>query len=205
MSWAKLDANSLIQAADKFEKDIKRLGNKLPGAESMSPFNKLKETITGFKDSLPLIEMLKHPSVQERHWRKIMEETGKDLGDVNLKTMTLSKVFDLELQNFEEKVTEICIEAKEEAKNEENIMKIEQAWKLASFDLMNYRKGAVEEKDKQYVLKTPEDIRQLLEDNILILQSLSASKYVRAIKSRVTEWERDLNQINDCIDTWMIV
>jgi adenylate kinase len=72
-------------------------------------------------------------------------------------------------------------------------MKIEQAWKLASFELVNYRKNAVEEKDKQYVLKTPDDIRQLLEDNILILQSLSASKYVRAIKQRVTEWERDLN------------
>jgi hypothetical protein len=26
-----------------------------------------------------------------------MEETGKDLGDINLKTITLSKVFDLEL------------------------------------------------------------------------------------------------------------
>jgi hypothetical protein len=62
--------------------------------------------------------MLKHPSVQERHWKRIMEETGKETGDVNLKTMTLNKVFELELQNFEEKVTDICIEAKEELKNE---------------------------------------------------------------------------------------
>jgi len=57
----------------------------------------------------------------------------------------------------------------------------------------------------QYVLRSPEETRQLLEDNILILQSLSASKYVRAIKSRVQQWEKDLNTINDCIDVWMIV
>lgn len=50
-----------------------------------------------------------------------MEETGKDLGEINLKTLTLSKVFDLELQNCEEKVNEIVIEAKAEAQNEENI------------------------------------------------------------------------------------
>jgi hypothetical protein len=50
-----------------------------------------------------------------------MEETGKDLGDINLKTLTLAKVFELELQNFEDKVTDICVEAKEELKNEENI------------------------------------------------------------------------------------
>jgi dynein heavy chain len=54
-------------------------------------------------------------------------------------------------------------------------------------------------------MKAPDEIRQLLEDNILILQSLAASKYVRAIKARVTQWEKDLNIINDVIDTWMIV
>jgi hypothetical protein len=79
---------------------------------------KLKTTIIGFKESLPLIEKLKHPSVQERHWKKIMEETGKDLGEINLKTITLSKVFELQLQYFEDKVNEICVEAKEEDKNE---------------------------------------------------------------------------------------
>lgn len=50
-----------------------------------------------------------------------------------------------------------------------------------------------------------EEIRQVLEDNILILQSLQASKYVRNIKAKVTQWERDLNTINDTIDTWMMV
>ena len=52
-----------------------------------------------------------------------MEETCKDLVDINLKT--LSKVFELELQNFEDKVLDICVEAKEELKNEENIQKID--------------------------------------------------------------------------------
>ena len=33
-----------------------------------------------------------------------MEETGKDLGEINLKTITLAKVFELELQNYQEKV-----------------------------------------------------------------------------------------------------
>ena len=41
--------------------------------------------------------MLKSPAIQDRHWKRIMEETGKDLGDINLKTLTLSKVFELEL------------------------------------------------------------------------------------------------------------
>ena len=37
------------------------------------------------------------------------------------------------------------------------------------------------------------------------MQSLAASKYVRAIKGRVSQWEKDLNIINDVIDVWMLV
>ncbi len=114
-----------------------------------------------------------------------MEETGKDVGEINFKTMTLSKVFELELQNYEEQVNGICLEAKEEAKNDENLAKIEGAWKVQNFEILPYRKAGGGEL-KGYAIKSPDEIRQLLEDNILILQSLNASKYVRAIKAKVS-------------------
>jgi dynein heavy chain len=117
------------------EKDVKKLSNTLRAAESFQPFLKLRSTVKGFMDSLPLILELKHPAVQERHWRRIMEETGKDLGEVNLKTITLSKVFDLELQHHTEKVQEICKEAKEELKNEDAIAKIDAIWKSTMFEI----------------------------------------------------------------------
>ena len=135
----------MIQAAEHFFKVVSRLGGSLEKAESMPPYNKLKETIFGFKESLPLIEMLKNPAIQDRHWKRIMEETGKDLGgEINQKTLTLAKVFQLELQNFEDKVTEICLEAKEEAKNEDNLQKIESAWKITNFTVGIYVKNGVE-------------------------------------------------------------
>lgn len=131
-----------------------------------------------------------------------MEETGKDLGDINLKTITLSKVFELELHLHQEKVTEICKEAKEEALNEENIAKIDASWKTTSFEVVVYKKG---NDVRGFSIKSPEEIRQQLEDNILLLQSVGASKYSRSIKPKVTMWEADLNLVSDCIDVWMIV
>lgn len=202
MPWSKLDVQVLVGGAEKFEKMVRKQQNKTNNAESIPPFVKLKTTITGFKDSLPLIQQLKNPAILERHWKKIMDETGKDLGEINLKTITLSKVFELELQYYEEKVTEICQEAKEEAKNEENLSKIETAWKVLVFDITPYKKG---NELKGYAIKSPDDIRQELEDNILLLASLNASKYNRSIKSKVSQWERDLNTINDVIDSWLIV
>lgn len=87
-----------------------------------------------------------------------MEETGKDLGDINLKTITLAKVFDLELQNHQEKVQEICKEAKEELKNEEAIAKIDAIWKQTSFEIKSTKlKGPPYE---GYVFGSPDEIRQ---------------------------------------------
>jgi dynein heavy chain len=88
------------------------------------------------------------------------------LGEINLKSLSLEKVFKLELQNYQDKVTEICVEAKEEAKNEENLQKIHSAWQIANFEIVKYKKG---NEDKGYAMKAPDEIRQLLEDNILIL------------------------------------
>lgn len=162
----------------------------------------MRNTIEGFKVSIPFIQELKHPAIQERHWKRIMEETGKDLGDINLKTITLSKVFELELHLHQEKVQEICKEAKEEALNEENIAGIDKIWKDTAFDVVVYKKGT---EVRGYSIKTPEEIRQKLEDNILLLQSVGQSKYSRSIKPKVQIWEADLNLISDVIDLWMIV
>lgn len=164
--WSKLDPSALLNGADKQVSLVKKLGSKLPGAESMSPFIKLRETIIGFRESLPLIEMLKNPAIQERHWKRIMEETGKEGGEINLKTLTLNKVFELELQNYEEKVTEICNEAKEESKNEESIAKIEVTWKSTNFEIAAYKKG---NEHKGWALKSPDEVKTTLEDNILTL------------------------------------
>jgi dynein heavy chain len=54
-----------------------------------------------------------------------MRETGVRFETTSIKSMTLEQVFALNLQRFPEKVNEICTEANQEHKNEEEISKIE--------------------------------------------------------------------------------
>ena len=200
MQFVKLDSASLIKGADEFEKKVRKL--KIPNVDNMPPFHKLKTTVIGFKESVPLIEKLKIPAIQERHWKKIMEEAGKDLGEINLKTITLSKVFELELQNYQDKVDEIINEAVQEENNEKKLQAIESAWKSCVFVVIEYKKGT---EVRGYSLKSTEDIKQNLEDNILNLQNIASSKYARAFAGRVKNWEKDLNTISDVIDVWLAV
>jgi dynein heavy chain len=201
-TWNKLDIKNLMETAEKYVKDIRKMVAKKPVLESMPPFMQLNERISSFKESLPLIEQLNHPAIQDRHWMRIIEETGQESGEINTKTLSLNKVFELDLGKHEEVVTAICVEAKAELKNEEQMLKIESEWKNEQFEMLDYVKNG---QVVCYTIKTPDEIRQKLEDCTLILQSLAASKYVRAIKKRVETWDRDLNRINEVIELWMIV
>ena len=80
-------------------------------------YEKLLAKITAFRESIPLIVQLKNGSITDRHWEKLMKETGKRF-ESSIKTMTLEQVFALNLQTCPDKVAEICNEANQEHKNE---------------------------------------------------------------------------------------
>ena len=128
------------------------------------PFIKLRKVIEGFKDSVPLIEKLKNPAIQDRHWKRIIDETGRT-DDINIKTMTLGQVFKLELQNFQEAVDAIVIEAIQEASNEAKIVKIEQEWKIAQFEVVKYKKG---NEERGWVLRSADDIKSPKETTVIL-------------------------------------
>ena len=102
MSWTRLDAKLLIESAETYKKVVKKLGQKNPAFETIPPYIQLTERVNSFSESLPLIQMLKHPAILERHWARIMEETGSGGGEINLKTLSLMRVFELDLGKYEE-------------------------------------------------------------------------------------------------------
>lgn len=71
--------------ADKNARIVKKLK---PKYEKDVVFNKLESRILDFKNSIPLIQMLKSGSITDRHWRKLMKETDTKI-EGNIKTLTL--------------------------------------------------------------------------------------------------------------------
>jgi dynein heavy chain len=149
--------------------------------------------------------MLNDDAVKDRHWQRILEETGKEGAmEINTKTMSLTKVFELELSKYEEVVTEICKEAMEEAKIETLLREIEETWKKQNFELYPYEKNGI---TVCYTLGTKplEETQVVLEENLLILQTLAANKHVRSAAKRVGQWDKDLNRIAETIAVWLQV
>lgn len=196
--WASIDMNLIEKASDDYYRRMNKMSSLY---DSLSAYAKLKDVIGGFKQSVPLIKMMKSDFVRPRHWKELLTEIGWTK-EVDFKNITLQDVFDMELHIHTDKVEEILGTASSESKIEKDLQSIEQYWKTQNFETSRYKKGL---EDKGIVLKSADDIKQQIEDNLNTLGQVSNSRHVAAFSTKVTFWERALNIIFECIDMWFMV
>jgi dynein heavy chain, axonemal len=198
MLWGDLDITALQKGAEDFEKECKRFPKEL---KEIYTFKMVEARLSNFKESLPLVVNLKNDSMKQRHWIKLMEVT-KVTFDTTLKTLTLSNIFSMELHRFTADVEDIINESAQEAKIENELAKIEAAWRNNMLQLMIYKKDGAA---RGSVLKPADDIKLELEDNLLNLQTISGSRFVGQFVDTVRKWEKTLNIVAECLEVWFVV
>jgi dynein heavy chain, axonemal len=196
--WSELDITALQKGTEDLEKIAGRFAADLKKA---STFALLESKLTNFKEALPLVVSLKNDAMKQRHWQKLMDVTGVSF-DVTLKSLTLSNIFEMELYRYSANIEEIINEAVQENKIENELLKIEAAWRNNSLSLVKYKKDG---QDRGYVLRSSDDLKLELEDNMLNLQTISGSRYVTIFIERVRRWEKSLNIVSECLDMWFTV
>ena len=199
--FAELDIQILLVGVEAFVARKMKLDKKL---RTRPPYSKLDESIEDFQASIPLIQDLKSDALRERHWKKLMEVTGKEF-DMNPKTFTLENLFAMNLAEFTVEIGDLVGGASKELAIEAGVSQIASNWrgsKAQSFDLYKFMKGTV---DRGYLVQKTDDIVLQLEDNAMNLQSMAASKFVNAFKTEVNYWEKALSLIGEVIDQWLKV
>ena len=195
--WGELNIESLKEGVDDAEKRLRKLPKEL---KELSKFKAVELVISNFKESLPIIVSLKNDAMKDRHWGKLTEMTGVPLGDV--KTITLGKVFAMELQQYGEDVEEIVVEAINELKIENEIRAIESTWASTQLDVRVYSKDG---QARGHILGAADEIRLQLEDHLLNLQTMSGSRFVGIFATKVRTWEKTLNLVMETLDVWFNV
>ncbi|KAJ3055760.1 Dynein heavy chain 10, axonemal [Rhizophlyctis rosea] len=196
--WSNLDINVLTKGIDGFSMRLKRLPKEL---KQLPPYNVVAEKIMTFKDSIPLFSDLKNEALRERHWKKLMEITGRSF-DMNPETFTLEKLFAMNLHEHTEAIGEIVGGAMKELSIENGIKEVENTWRNLKFTVVKYTKGS---EDRGFILGAVDEIIATLDDNAMSLQSMAASRFVAAFLPQVQQWEKVLSHIGEVIDVWMVV
>jgi dynein heavy chain len=198
MLWSDLDLSVVIKAVGDLEVKLRKFPKDL---KAMPTYQLVEERVTAFRDSIPLIQLLKNDALKPRHWTRLMEVTGVQF-TMNPKTFTLGNLFSMQLHRFSDAIGEIVNQAMQEQKIENEIRKIEDKWRVTLFELAKYKKG---NDDKGWVLRSADDIKVELEDHMLNLQTMGGSRFAREYQDTIRGWEKKLNHVNECIDVWFKV
>jgi dynein heavy chain len=196
--WANLDISILNKGIEAFSLRLKKLPKEL---KQLPPYNVVAEKIFTFKDSIPLFSDLKNESLRDRHWKKLMEITGRTF-DMSPDTFTLQKLFAMNLHEHAEAIGEIVGGAMKELSIENAIKEVETTWKSQKFTIVKYTKGT---EDRGFILGVIDEIMATLDDNAMSLQSMSASRFVTAFLPAVQQWEQILSRIGEVTEVWMVV
>ena len=198
--WVDLDSQVLLDGAELYTQKKMKLPKDLRGRP---PYAKLEEAVDAFKDSIPLIEDLKNDALRDRHWKKLMEVTGKEF-DMKPDVFTLGNLFEMGLSTFSEDIGVIVGGASKELAIESGVEMVKVTWKskktAQEFGLFPYAK-----RPSIMLLKSCDEIILVLEDNAMNLQSMAASKFVAAFREEVNFWEKALSLIGEVIEQWQKV
>eukprot|EP00906_Rhabdomonas_costata_P000974 RCo001402 len=194
--WVDVQTEVMTKVTESFLSRLKKMDSKY---KELEPFNAINDGVRNFFDSFPLFKDLKHEALRDRHWKMLMEVTGKTFDFANF---TLQNLVDMQLFRYKEEILNIVAGAARELSIEKAITAIKDTWRAESFSLKKYERNGM---DRGYVLMDTSEISEKIDDNIMNLQSISNVKWVRPFLNEVHLWEKKLALMGEVIMVWMVV
>ena len=135
-------------------------------------FNDLKKKIDDFNETCPLLELMAHKAMKERHWNRISTITSHPF-DVNSENFLLRNIMEAPLLEHKDDIEDICVSAVKEKDIEAKLKLVLADWNLQNLSFSLFKNRG------ELLLKGVEtsDVVSLMEDSLMILSSLMSNRY----------------------------
>ena len=151
----------------------------------------IQEEIKKWLVFLPLIADLRDPAMRERHWTSLKNKVQKDFNvDENL---LLRDVYNLNLNKYQEDVEEITDQARQEAKMEKTLNKLEETWKDVTFEFTTHKNTDIK------LIRLSEENFEMLEENQVAVTSMFSSRYLATFEDKCVYWQKSLAGIAEVV------
>ncbi|NXR16043.1 DYH1 protein, partial [Semnornis frantzii] len=205
VKWSESWMNSPVMdiAAEQLEKNVSDSSKTMqkcmkqlkesPACQDVA--TEFREKIEDFRLYVPLIQGLCNPGMRKRHWEMLSEEMNIS---VKLEpTLTLSCCLDMNLMDHIESITKVAEIAGKEYAIENALTKMESEWKSVLFTVAPYKDTGT------FILKNTDEVSQLLDDHIVMIQSMSFSPFKKHFEERMNTWENKLKMTQDVLEEWL--
>ncbi|XP_051175007.1 dynein axonemal heavy chain 10 [Leptopilina boulardi] len=194
--WINLNPQQLMDGMDGFLKEFRKLPKSV---RALNVGLSLEVIMKDFRNSVPLFVELKNEAMRERHWQELMDKTGKHF-DMSPDRFTLENMFAMDLAKHQEIAKIIVNNAIRELAIERGVKEIAEIWTTMEFTVIKHYKG---NEDRGFILAPIDELNQVLEDNMMNLQSMSASQFIGPFLGTIQKWEKSMQTILDVIEAWI--
>ncbi|XP_058131265.1 dynein axonemal heavy chain 14 [Dasypus novemcinctus] len=156
-----------------------------------------KQSVTDFKQGLPIIIALGNPCLKPRHWKSLQEIIGKSVS-LN-KDCTVENLLALKMFYYENEINEISTSATNEAALEKMLYKIIDLWNTTPLHLVLHHT----ETCSVLIISSIDDIVAQVEESKIILGTVKGSSYLGPIKDQVDEWDKKLSLFSYTLEEWI--
>ncbi|KAK0056678.1 dynein heavy chain 1 axonemal-like isoform X1 [Biomphalaria pfeifferi] len=170
-----------------------KIFNEIPTVQDVA--SEIKTKIEDFRPYIPLIQGLRNPGMRNRHWEQLSEELNMPVRPK--KDLTFQKCLEMKLQDHIAVIAKIAEVAGKEYSIEQALDKMEKEWEPVLFEIMPYKETGT------YILRSSEETSQLLDDHIVMTQSMSFSPFKKPFEERISSWESKLRTTQDVLDEWL--
>ncbi|CAD7937234.1 unnamed protein product [Amoebophrya sp. A120] len=186
---------------EKFQARCKRMPKVLRDWEA---YHELKKQIDDFSEVLPLFLELSKKSIMSRHWKQVMDLTGKDL-PIDSENFKLQSLIDANLNEYADEVNDICESADKQLVIERKLAEISQQWSEYCFEFSTWKA-----RDYPCCLAGGKvvEIQELLEETIMALNTMNAQRYnlhSMPFKEELGAITTTLSDTADTIEKWFKV
>ncbi|CAG9313552.1 unnamed protein product [Blepharisma stoltei] len=182
---------SEIQSSEWEEDNKKLMGNlrEMKADKKSSAFQGINATMKTWATFLPLVTQLKEDCMMDRHWSLLKKVLSHEF-TIN-EHFTLQRLYDMHLHKYSEQVEEIVDQARNEAKMEKTLQKIKETWDVVTFERQQHKNTDVQ------LLRVSEENFEVLEEHMVSVQNMFASRYLAYFEELVVYWQRALSNISD--------
>ncbi|ERE91881.1 dynein heavy chain 1, axonemal-like protein [Cricetulus griseus] len=183
---------SVVESFKTMHKCVKQFKD-IPACQEVA-FD-IRARIEEFKPYIPLIQGLRNPGMRNRHWEILSNEIN-----INVRpkaNLTFARCLEMNLQDHIESISKVAEVAGKEYAIEQALDKMEKEWSVILFNVLPYKETDT------YILKSPDEASQLLDDHIVMTQSMSFSPYKKPFEQRINSWETKLKLTQEVLEEWL--
>ena len=192
--WRQIKADFLLEQNKLLSVQLKNLPKEI---KLFKGYNAIVDKVKNMGVVLPLVSSLHSEFMEKRHWKQLMDLTGKQF-DPYSPAFSFDSVLELQLHKYENHVNEIVDVAQKEAKIEKKLKSIDSAWTKQIFEFDDFQETKV--------FKPLDNMLELLDQNQLDLMGMkSQGKYVEFFFHTVEEWRDKLSKVDSVVNEWLKV